>query len=221
MGITDIRPIRYERMKSNSNKPGLVKVELRSPEEKRALLRAKRKLRETLKYKDVFIRSSQTYAERIMRSNLKTILAEIPSGSEYKLTANGRILKNEQLGSQPDEQSVACEDRDSGDNTRDDKDSQNNHMEPTGEVQPSNVKECTQSDDLMEAEESKSQANLDPTLQYSEQLKASNPALSEETAKDLGILAHSLSEGLNNMFKDMFKSNGDSWRLAEEKEGNS
>ena len=49
---------------------------------------------------------------------------------------------------------------------------------------------------------------------------ASNPVLSEETAKDLGILAHSLSEGLNNMFKDMFKSNGDSWRLAEEKEGN-
>ena len=94
-------------------------------------------------------------------------------------------------------------------------------MEPTGEVQPSNVKECTQSDDLMGTEESKSQANLDPTLQYSEQLKASNPVLSEETAKDLGILAHSLSEGLNNMFKDMFKSNGDSWRLAEEKEGNS
>ena len=125
------------------------------------------------------------------------------------------------MGSQPDEQSVACEDRDSGDNTRDDKDSQNNDMEPTGEVQPSNVKECTQSDDLMGTEESKSQANLDPTLQYSEQLKASNPVLSEETAKDLGILAHSLSEGLNNMFKDMFKSNGDSWRLAEEKEGNS
>ena len=118
-------------------------------------------------------------------------LAEIPSGSEYKLTVNGRILKNEQLGSQPDEQSVACEE-DSGDNTRDDKDSQNNDMEPTGEVQPSNVKECTQSDDLMGTEESKSQANLDPTLQYSEQLKASNPVLSEETAKDLGILAHSL-----------------------------
>ena len=73
----------------------------------------------------------------------------------------------------------------------------------------------------METEESKSQAKLDPTLQYSEQLKASNPVLSEETAKDAGLLAHSLSEGLNNMFKDMFKSNGDSWRLAEEKEGNS
>ena len=73
----------------------------------------------------------------------------------------------------------------------------------------------------METEETKSQTNLDPTLQYSEQLKASDPALSEETAKDLGILAHSLYEGLNNMFKDIFKSNGDSWRLAEEKEENS
>ena len=37
-----MRPIRYERMKSNSNKPGLVKMELRCLEEKRALLRAKR-----------------------------------------------------------------------------------------------------------------------------------------------------------------------------------
>ena len=68
-------------------------------------------------------------------------------------------------------------------------------MEPTSEVQSSNVKQCTQTDDLMETEESKSQANLDPTLKYSKLLKASNPALSEETAKDLGILAHSLSEG--------------------------
>ena len=158
-----------------------------------------------------------------MRSNLKMILAEIPSGSEYKLTGNGCILKNEQSGSQPDEQSVACEDREerSGDNTRDNKDCQNNHMEPAGEVQSSNLKQCTQSDDLMETEETKSQTNLDLTLQYSEQLKASVPALSEETAKDLRILAHSLSDGLNNMFKDIFKSNGDSWRLAEEKEGNS
>ena len=79
---------------------------------------------------------------------------------------------------------------------------------------------CTQSDDLMETEETKSQANLDPILQYSGRLKASDPTLTEETVKDLGILAHSLSEGLSNMFKDMFKSNGDSWRMAEEKEGN-
>ena len=42
--------------------------------------------------------------------------------------------------------------------------------------------------------------------------------LSEESAKDL---AHSLPEGLNNMFKDIFQNNRDSWRLAEEKEGNS
>ena len=141
MGITDISPICYERVKSNSNKPSLVKVELWSPEEKRALLRAKRKLRESHQYRNVFIRSSQTYTERIMRSNLKTILAEIPRGSEYKLTANGRILKNEQTSSQPDEQSVVREDRQesSRDNTQDNKDSQNNHTERVGEEQSSNL----------------------------------------------------------------------------------
>ena len=46
-----------------------------------------------------------------------------------------------------------------------------------------------------------------PTLKYSEQLKVSVPALSEDTAKDL---AHSLSDALNNMFKAIFNSNGDS-----------
>ena len=130
MGITDISPIRYERVKSNSSMPSQVKVELRFPEEKRALPRAKRKLRESHQYRNVFICSSQTYAERIMRSNFKAILAEIPRGNEYKLTANGCILKNEQSGNQADEQSVVREDRQecSRDNTQDNKDSQKNHI---------------------------------------------------------------------------------------------
>ena len=37
----------------------------------------------------------QTQGERKMRPNMKKILEEMSKGSEYKLTANGRILKNE------------------------------------------------------------------------------------------------------------------------------
>ena len=67
------------------------------------------------------------YAERIMSSNLKTILAEIPRGSDYKLTADGRILKNQQPGIQPDEQSDVSEDKQelSRANTQGNQDSQN------------------------------------------------------------------------------------------------
>ena len=76
---------------------------------------------------------------------MKTILAEIPSGSEYKFTANGHIMKNEKLGSQSDKQSVAREEKQERciDNTQDDKESRNNHMESTGEKQSSNLKESS------------------------------------------------------------------------------
>ena len=71
------------------------------------------------------------------------IPAEIPRGSEYKLTANLHILKNERSGSQPDERSVVCKDRHecSRDKTQDNQDDQNNHMEPVGEEQSTSLME--------------------------------------------------------------------------------
>ena len=159
---------------------------------------------------------------------MKSILAELPKGKGYRLTAHGRIVRNrDDYYNQSEQQNDVIRATNSGSPSR--KGNLGHENDPDCESQnvehdvtkPKINKQCSQSDDLMETEDIKSQANLDPTLQYSEQLKASNPVLSEETAKDLGILAHSLSEGLNNMFKDMFKSNGDSWSLEEEKEGNS
>ena len=96
------------------------------------------------------------------------------------------------------------------------------HTVSVTNLKPKIEKQCRQSDDLMETEETKSQANLDPTLKDSKQLKASVPALSEETGKELD---HSLSGSLNNMFKDIFTINGNSGenkgRLVEANEGNS
>ena len=56
------------------------------------------------------------------------------------------------------------------------------------QTKPKIDKQITQSGDLMETEESKSQANLDPTLKYSEQFKAADPDLSDEAAKGSSLL---------------------------------
>ena len=219
VGLEGVNPVRCERMKSNYNKSSVVKVELKSAEEKRTLLKGKYKLRGTELYREIFIRPSQTREERLLRANTKTILAELPKGKEYRLTAHGRIVRNrDDYYNQSEQQNDVIR----ATNSRSPSRKGNLGMKMIQIVKVKNVEHAgqsqnqqtmQQSDDLMETEEIKSQANLDPTSQYS----ASNPVLSEETAKDLRILAHSLSEGLNNMFKDMFKSNGDSWETGRRK----
>ena len=68
---------------------------------------------------------------------------------------------------------------------------------------------------------------LDQTLKYSEEFKAAVPDLSDEAAKDLAYLSHSIShsvsEGLSHMVKNICKSDEDRGEnkggMAEEKEG--
>ena len=78
VGLEGVNPVRCERMKSIHNKSSLVKVELRSPEEKSTLLKGKHKLRGTQLYREIYIRPSHTREERVLRANMKTILAELP-----------------------------------------------------------------------------------------------------------------------------------------------
>lgn len=82
------------RLKSRLNgKPGLVKISFQSTEEKIEVLRRKRDLREVDVYKSVFLRSSKSHAERLIELNAKTILNQIPSGNQFRITSNGRIVK--------------------------------------------------------------------------------------------------------------------------------
>ena len=52
------------------------------------------KLHGTELYRKTCIHSSQTREERLIRANMKTILAELPKGNEYRLTGYGWIVKN-------------------------------------------------------------------------------------------------------------------------------
>ena len=58
---------------------------------------------------------------------------------------------------------------------QEDPDRENQNLEHAV-TKPKIDKQCSQSDDLMETEEIKSQADLDPTLECSEQMNTSTPA---------------------------------------------
>lgn len=83
------------RLKNRGNRPGLVKISVSSLTEKKAVLREKRKLREIEKFKTVFLRSSKTHTERLIELNARTILNEMPHGKQFRITANGRIVKKQ------------------------------------------------------------------------------------------------------------------------------
>ena len=72
----------------------LLKVALRSQEEKIAVLRAKMELARSSRFKKVFIRSSQTESERTTQRNMKVLMDYVPElKNEYRLSANSVLVK--------------------------------------------------------------------------------------------------------------------------------
>ena len=91
--LHDIKFLRVLRLQSHTNKPGLVKVQLPSLDEKVKLLRAKQHLSQSDSYKKVFIRSSKPHAERVAEYNMKTLMATLPGlNKDYRLTGNGKLI---------------------------------------------------------------------------------------------------------------------------------
>ena len=74
-------------------KPGLVKIQFPSLEEKIEVLRKKRELNNSQDYNCVFLRSSKDHTQRTMEMNFKTLLDLHPQGKEYMITGNGRLVK--------------------------------------------------------------------------------------------------------------------------------
>jgi hypothetical protein len=95
LGLRDIKPVRCERLKSRSAKPSLVKIQLKTKQDKINVLRHKTELKKTEDIKRVYIRSEQSHEERLMRQNMEVLMKELPVGGNYRLAANGRLLKRE------------------------------------------------------------------------------------------------------------------------------
>ena len=89
MGNVTIQNV--ERLR-NSN---VVQCELRTTEEKIRCLRNKNKMQEI---SGTFVRSAKSHAERTNEQNFKTLLNIIPGGNDYKITANGQMVKKSWIG---------------------------------------------------------------------------------------------------------------------------
>ena len=76
-------------------KPPVLKIAFESVEQKVNVLRAKQKLKQSQSYKNVYMHGSKTHTERILELNAKTLLSELPNGNQYRVTANGRIVKKQ------------------------------------------------------------------------------------------------------------------------------
>ena len=74
-------------------KPGLVKIQMKSVDDKVAVLREKKNITNSREFSQVFIHGSKTHGERMMEHNFKTILDLIPGADDYMMTGNGRLVK--------------------------------------------------------------------------------------------------------------------------------
>ena len=79
------------------SKPGLVKIQFRSVDDKVKVLREKKRLSTTHDYKHVYLRSSKHHTERIAEANFKTMLDLLPGdiGKNYLMSGNGRLVKRD------------------------------------------------------------------------------------------------------------------------------
>ena len=97
LGLFDIIVVRAVRLGSRDGRPGVVKIEFCSPEEKIGVLKSKLRLSGSKEYPRVYIKQSHSHVERVLERNMKTILAELPKGNEYRITSHGIVVKKNSL----------------------------------------------------------------------------------------------------------------------------
>jgi len=89
--LTNIQHKRCLRLKSKTNKPGIIKMEMKTLQDKICVLRAKSELQRN-GYPNVYIRAAQTHEQRIARTNMMTMLKILPNGKDYRLTGHGKLI---------------------------------------------------------------------------------------------------------------------------------
>jgi len=80
------------RKKGYGGKEGVVIATIQNIDQKKELLKAKRKLKEITKYADVFIENNMSFSERMNEPNLRTLLKVVNSDKHDFTISRGRIL---------------------------------------------------------------------------------------------------------------------------------
>ena len=90
--LPQIDVINAMRTPSRNNKPGVVKIQLPSRQNKIDILKNKKKLSGNTAYARVFIRGSQSHTDRLIHLNTNTLLNELGLNDRYRVAANGRLV---------------------------------------------------------------------------------------------------------------------------------
>ena len=90
--LPQINVVNAMRTPARNNKPGVVKIQFASRQNKIDILRNKRKLTNHATYSRVFIRGSQSHTDRLIQLNTNTLLNELGLNDRYRVAANGRLV---------------------------------------------------------------------------------------------------------------------------------
>ena len=93
---SNVNVVAVSRMRARyRSKPGLVKINLANVEQKILVLRNKRKLRDSVEFKRVYLEGAKSHVERLIEINTRAILRELPQGRAYRVAGNGRLLRRQ------------------------------------------------------------------------------------------------------------------------------
>lgn len=99
---TEVKVIKATRLENRSqrNRPALLKFSMESLDQKIAVLRAKKSLKNAHRQdlKDVWIRSSMTKEQRTQRHNCTQLLKELDAEKDYRFLGSGRLVRNKRGG---------------------------------------------------------------------------------------------------------------------------
>ena len=84
------------RLHSRGERPGILKTEVQTIDMKVEILRNKHRLKDSRgRFRNVYLRSSQSHTERIHLMDMKTVLDELPTGNQFRIAGNGKVICKE------------------------------------------------------------------------------------------------------------------------------
>ena len=102
--VRDIRVKQVTRkVNTESRRPGIVRVEVGSVEEKRAVRRAKKNLKNSSKYSNVYIESDLPYEIRVANENNRRLLKVLGRDKDYAVVSGRIVQRHSSSGSTAEE----------------------------------------------------------------------------------------------------------------------
>lgn len=90
--LTDAKVVHAERKTARNDKPGVIIAQFERSEHKQNVLKNKKSLKKIKKYESVYIEEERSHEQRVIESNIRTLLHAVGKSKDYALI-NGRFVK--------------------------------------------------------------------------------------------------------------------------------